>query len=314
MNNSTGVEINDHWIRSLRGSKNTVVEQIPYYWLVEKELAPSGGIVDVGIIFLTNNECPYTCLMCDLWKNTTDKPVKAGSIPAQIEYALSRMPAVKHIKLYNSGSFFDTKAIPASDYSRIAEMLKGFERVVVECHPRLVNEKISEFSRMLEPRLEVAMGLESANPDILKLLNKKMTMADYSVAVRFLNDNDILSRAFVLLRPPFMSENEGIEWAIRSVEFAFEQGTGSCTILPVRGGNGAMEKLRNEGHFSPPKLKSLEYVHEKCIKLGKGLVFADTWDLELFSDCGSCFLPRKERIETMNLTQVIPEPVYCTCS
>ena len=38
MNNSTGVEINDHWIRSLRGSKNTVVEQIPYYWLVEKEL------------------------------------------------------------------------------------------------------------------------------------------------------------------------------------------------------------------------------------------------------------------------------------
>ena len=87
---------------------------MPGWW--RKNAPPSGKIEDTAIIFLTNRECPYHCLMCDLWKNTTDFSVPAGSIPQQIEWALNQMAPARHLKLYNSGSFFDERAIPSEDY------------------------------------------------------------------------------------------------------------------------------------------------------------------------------------------------------
>ena len=143
--------ITDEWILSKRGSKNAVDPLKPYGWLVEKERTPSGRIEDTAIIFLTNRECQYHCLMCDLWKNTTDFSVPAGSIPQQIEMALNQMAPARHLKLYNSGSFFDERAIPSSDYEKIADLVSGFETVIVESHPRLVNEKCFGLGICLNP-------------------------------------------------------------------------------------------------------------------------------------------------------------------
>ena len=65
--------------------------------------------------------------MCDLWKNTTDTSVDEGDIPTQIKYALDQLPKADHVKLYNSGNFFDRKAIPENDYAEIAQLLSGFK-------------------------------------------------------------------------------------------------------------------------------------------------------------------------------------------
>ncbi len=42
----------------------------PYAFLSEDERSREGAIVPVNTIFLTNRECPWHCVMCDLWKNT----------------------------------------------------------------------------------------------------------------------------------------------------------------------------------------------------------------------------------------------------
>lgn len=314
MSDTRGFAINDTWILSRRGSKNKVDPVRPYAWLVEKERTPSGKTEDTGIIFLTNRECPWHCLMCDLWKNTTDKSVPAGAIAGQIEWALDRMPHVKHLKLYNSGSFFDERAVPEEDYGKIASLVSSMETIIVECHPRLINEKCLRFRDMLKPDLHIALGLETANQEVLLKLNKKMTVEDFESSVNFLTANGILSRAFILLCPPFLSESEGIYWAERSIDFAFSSGVECCTIIPVRGGNGAMEELIKRGHFSIPEISSLEKVLEYGIGLKKGRVFADTWDLRIFSKCDKCLDQRRERITQMNLTQEIVMPVECDCS
>jgi len=115
------------------------------------------------------------------------------------------------------------------------------------------------------------------------------------------------------LRPPFLSESEGIYWAERSLDFAFDAGVECCTVIPVRGGNGAMEELMKSGHFTIPEITSLEKVLEYGIGLGKGRVFADTWDLGLFSKCDMCLDNRIERITQMNLRQEIFPQVECSC-
>ncbi|MGD0581882.1 MAG: radical SAM protein [Bacteroidales bacterium] len=314
MSENTHLPVNDQWIESCRGNKNPVDQHRPYALLVEKERTRSGRVEDVGIIFLTNRECPYRCLMCDLWKNTTNETVADGSIPEQIRWALNQMTGVHHIKLYNSGSFFDERAIPLSDYKAIASLLNSYETVIVESHPRLIDDKCISFRKMLKPSLEVAIGLETIHPEVLHKLNKKMTLADFKKAVGFLGRNGISTRAFILLRPPFLNEEEGIMWAEKSIDFAFGAGVECCTVIPVRAGNGAMEKLSREGLFTSPSIRSLEKVLEYGITLKAGRVFADLWDLGLFSDCPLCQDRRKGRLMSMNLSQEIHDPVSCTCN
>jgi len=314
MNKKVEASINNKWIVSTRAKKNHIDPQKPYSWLVEIERTRSGKIEDTGTIFLSNLECPFRCLMCDLWKNTTNKSVRTGDIPNQIEWALKQMPEVKHLKLYNSGNFFDKKAIPEEDYSQIASLLSDFETVIVESHPKFINKKCLLFKEMLKPELEVAIGLETVHLDVLQKLNKQMTLNDFSKAVRFLAENGIRSRAFILLRPPFLSESEGIFWANKSIDYAFEVGVQCCTVIPVRAGNGAMDILMDNGNFSLPKLNSLEAVLDYGIGLSSGRVFADVWDLELFSDCEKCFDERQRRLMTMNLNQKNVDQVACNCT
>ena len=314
MNEYPDFVFNDQWIVSMRGNKNSVDPQRPYSWLVEKERTISGKIEDTGIIFLTNRECPFHCLMCDLWKNTTDESVSAGAIPAQIAWTLERMPEVKHLKLYNSGSFFDERAIPPEDYKEIASLLKNFETIIVECHPKLINDKCLKFRDMLKPELHIALGLETVHPKILQHLNKHMTLEDFSNSVNFLTKQDIHTRAFILLRPPLLSESDGIYWAERSIDFAFSSGVECCTIIPVRSGNGAMDFLIKKGDFSLPDIRSLETVLEYGIGLKSGRVFADVWDLGIFSTCNKCLVERTGRLVEMNLSQEIITPVTCECN
>jgi len=313
MNKPKDLQIDDHWIRNQRGSKNRVDPFRPYHFLTEKERTLAGKIEDVITIFLTNKECRFNCLMCDLWKNTTDRTVPAGAIPQQIEWALEQLPQAKHIKLYNSANFFDPGAIPTTDYSRIAELLESFETAIVENHPLLTGERCLQFAGMLRPRLQVAMGLETVHPEVLQRLNKKMKPEDFRRSVMFLKGHGISVRTFILLRPPFLSEKEGLYWAKESLIYAFDSGTDCCIIIPTRAGNGALDQLQQEGHFSPPELSSLEHIQEYGLSLKRGIVFVDTWELEQFSRCDLCFEERKDRMEQMNLNQWIIPAIPCSC-
>jgi radical SAM enzyme (TIGR01210 family) len=301
------------WILAQRPPRNALDPWRPYAYLVEPEYTPEGRVEDVAVIFLTNRECPFRCLMCDLWKNTTEVRVPAGAIVAQIDWALTHLPPVRRVKLYNAGNFFDAQAIPPGDLPAIAGRLADLRTVIVECHPRLVGRRCLAFRDMLRPKLQVAMGLETIHPDVLPRLNKQMTLADFEHAVQFLRDNDIDVRAFLLLRAPYLDEAEGVHWAKRSLEFAFEIGVECCVVIPTRTGNGAMEWLAQQGLFHPPRLASLEVAVEHALRLGAGRVFADLWDVEHFFTCPLCDRQRVARLEIMNRTQTIPPRVSCEC-
>ena len=301
----------DAWIISRRQERNIVDPLRPYAFHVENEHAASGEVVPVATILLSNRECPWRCLMCDLWRNTLTESVPAGAIPAQIDYALQRLGAARQIKLYNSGSFFDPNAIPVADYAAIAERVDRFERVIVECHPALVGETCIRFRDLIAGRLEVAMGLETAHPEILQRLNKRMSLEQFRSAAQALQKNDIDLRVFILVKPPFIEEEEALEWAVRSLEFAFHCGATVATLIPTRGGNGAMEELAAAKLFSPPKLSTLEAAMACGIAMRTGRVFADLWDVRRTASCETCIECRIDRLNAMNLQQRVLPRVDC---
>ena len=283
----------------------------PRSFFAEPERTARGNIVPVNTLFLTNRECPWHCLMCDLWKNTLTETVSAGAIPIQIEYALSRLPAAPVIKLYNSGSFFDPRAIPLTDYSSIADHVAAYERVIVESHPALIGDNCLRFRDLISGRLEVAMGLETVHPEVLKRLNKGMTLEQFSSAANLLRQNAIDLRVFILVRPPFLTEPEGLYWARQSLDFAFSCGATVSTLIPTRAGNGALDELAARNEFAPPRIETLEAAQEYGLKQERGRVFADLWDLEKFSQCSDCYAARAIRLREMNLYQTIPGAVDC---
>jgi len=301
----------DRWILERRAPRNTIDVSRAVTAFVEEELTEKGEVVPVATVFLANRECPWRCLMCDLWKNTTEESVPRGAIPAQIREALASLPPALRIKLYNSGSFFDPRAVPPEDYGEIASLVAGFDRVIVESHPALVGETCARFGNLLRGDFEIAMGLETIHPEVLAKLNKRMTVEGFRRAARRLEAIGIALRVFVLLGLPFLSREESLEWARRSLDVAFDSGATAASIVPTRSGNGALDALQDAGDFESPTLEGLEAALAYGVALGRGRVFADLWDVERLRACAACFPGRVERLRQINRSQALPPPLAC---
>ena len=277
--------------------------------LIEEEPDAGGMPVRTLTVFLTNRECPWRCLMCDLWKHTTHGSVPVGAIPRQIDVATGSVSGhFGRIKLYNAGSFFDPRAIPPEDHAAIAGRCRGFRSVVLECHPTLIGRKVPAFRDRLDgARLEVAIGLESAEPSILDRLNKRMTRDDFARAAGYLRENGIGVRVFLLVKPPFVDDAAALDQTARSVEFAFASGADVVSLIPTRPGNGALDRLARAGLFTPPTLTLFEDAVDAASALRPpgGRVFADLWDLKRFCDDPATFEAREARMAAMNLRQQV---------
>lgn len=301
-------------IRAVRRRKPGVDWRVPVSFLAEPEIAQDGRPALTGTVFLANRECPFQCLMCDLWQFTTEGTVPPGAIQGQIEFALARLPKIRKIKLYNSGNFFDRKAVPPGDLPGIAQLLARFDTVIVENHPRLTDRRAVEFARRLDGRFEVALGLETAHPDVLARLNKRMTVEDFQRAAGFLRDHDLGVRAFLLLWPPFLDEESGLEWTLTSVLTAFEGGADVVVLIPLRPAPGPLEALFATGEARSPDLRHIEAVFSQALNLRSGRVFVDLWDIHRIVRCPRCGPARVARLREANLTQRLPAPIKCVCT
>jgi archaeosine synthase beta-subunit len=301
----------DQWIVKHRPERQALDPQRPHAFFVEDEVSAAGEVVPVATVFLTNRECPWRCVMCDLWRNTLTTSVPPGAIPAQIDFALSHLPAARVLKLYNSGSFFDPRAIPVEDHCAIASLANTFERLIVENHPVLVGEASLRFRDRLKCKLEIAMGLETVHPDVLPRLNKRMSLEQFAAAAAFLRAHEIDLRVFILVKPPFLREQEAVHWAERSLDFAFDCGATAAILIPTRGGNGAMEILAANDEFSPPRIDALEDAMSYGLRLKRGRVFADLWGVQNIPGCAVCLSSRVSRLREMNLSQSAAAPVRC---
>lgn len=303
-------------MRALRPPRPSVDAWRPLGHHVEDERTPD-GLARTLTVFLAGAECPFTCVFCDLWKQTLDAPTPAGALPHQLRLALASVhgAAPARIKLYNASNFFEPRAVPAADLPAIASLVADFEAVTVECHPRLVlaGDDCARFAERLRGRLEVAMGLETVHPDASGRLGKAMAIADYDAACDRLTADGIGIRSFVLLGAPFVPASDAAAWTLRSVEHALAHGASVVSIIPVRGGNGSLERLGAEGTFRAPTLRQLEDVLAAATGLGPGVVLADLWDADRLAACALCRSPRLERLARLNATGAVEPRVSCEC-
>jgi radical SAM enzyme (TIGR01210 family) len=307
----------DRRIRALRPPKAHVDPYTAHGSLIEDERRPDGRVERALTVFLAGAECAFTCSFCDLWKYTIEGPTPEGALPAQLERVLGAIgdDAPERIKLYTASNFFDRRAVPPTDLDRIATLVDPFGGVTVESHASTVGAATLDFAKRLRGRLEVAVGLETVHPVAAPLLNKKLDLARFDRAAEMLSSHVIDLRVFVLLGAPHVPAEESVEWTVRTVSHAVERGAAVVSIIPVRDGNGEMERLHASGEFTPPTLSQLERALDACMHFTSTVVTADLWDVERLAACEQCCGARVERLRRMNLTGRAEPAITCgTCS
>jgi radical SAM enzyme (TIGR01210 family) len=295
-----------------------------------------GGQVETTTVFLTGAECPFRCSLCDLWKYTSIENTPVGAIPFQLKQVLNpeSLKARRWLKLYNASNFFDPRSIPVEDLTTIAELCDPFERVIVENHPRFCDDRMHVFSNAIHGKLEVAMGLETIHPVAMSIMNKGMTLDDFDRAVAKCQSLDIDVRVFVLLHPPGIPMNESIEWTWKTVAYALERHVRHVSIIPVRSGNGWIDKRIEEGEYELPTVAMIRELYksfdrsqmnppeplsfpEQSLPWNSAIEF-DLWDSEDWQGgCDDCRESLAKHIARCNRDQkILPQDeteIHCEC-
>jgi len=278
-------------------------------------MEPDGldGEVETTTVFLIGAECPFRCSMCDLWQYTSTENTPVGAVPFQLSQVLSPTSSHKRrwLKLYNASNFFDPRSIPREDYKAIASHCSEFERVIVENHPKFCDDWMMTFAEAIPGRLEVAMGLETIHPGAMEAMNKGMTLDDYDLAVEKCHRFGIDTRAFVLLHPPGVAFGESIEWTWKTVAYALKHGVRHVSVIPVRAGNGWIDRLIADGLYQLPTVAMVRAFYNSVPKLDwkwpdTSVFEFDLWDWDnLKGGCAKCLPLWKANIDKCNQTQIL---------
>ena len=216
------------------------------------------------------------CTMCSYLLDGTSTNPSSEEFLNQFLEAMKKVEnasAPISVKIYTSGSFLDTEEIPIDARNRILTAIANDDRikeVVLESRPEYVQDSILEEIRSLlgDRAIELAMGLESSSDLVRSLcINKNFDFADFKEAVDIGKKYGIGTRAYVLLKPPFLTERDALLDAQKTISDAIDAGVSTISLNPVNvQSNTLVESLWKKQRFRPPWLWSvvdvLQYAHE----------------------------------------------------
>ncbi len=203
------------------------------------------------------------------------------------------------IKLYNSGNFFDPRSIPPADYASIAARCESFSRLVVENHPKFGADRLRRFRDLVSVPLEIAVGLETVQPRWLSRLEKQMSRDDFDRYARWLHNQGVDLRVFLIIGVPGVSAAESIRWTRLSVRHAIACGARHVSLIPARRGHGWSGLADRLPKLSVDAIVELQ--HTAIVDAGgRAAITIDLWDFESDAD-------QLQRLVDVNLTQRVGE-------
>jgi radical SAM enzyme (TIGR01210 family) len=332
-----GMDAHNQAMREIRSEKDASYDphEPTRVWLDEDNTP--GGVYDSLTIILNTGGCRWAraggCTMCGY----VAESVEGGSVTHealmdQIDVCLEheRENAEEKadlIKIYTSGSFLDEREVSAKSRAAIAETFSDRERIVVESLPDFVNrDSVEPFTdRGLDT--DIAVGLETATDRVRHdCVNKYFDFADFEDASEEVaaidaetDDADAGIKAYLLMKPPFLSESEALEDMVSSIRRCADvEGCHTVSMNPCNVQRYTMvDELHYRGGYRPPWLWSVAAVLERT---------ADT-DAIVVSDpvghgsdrgahnCGECDDRVQKAIKDFDLRQdpSVFEQVSCEC-
>ncbi len=253
-------------VKELRVERAVDPREIVSTW-TEKDLL-DGKVVDAWVIILRTTGCYWArasgCSMCG-YVNDTATEVTEADLAHQLASVLPRHRGQPLAKVYTSGNFFDDHEMPpASRASLLKALGDRCDKVIVETLSHMVRkEQVEEALRHVD-RLEVAFGLESTNDRVLRYaVNKMWGLKEHARAAALVRGAGATVKTYLLVKPPFLTEREAIEDAVRSGHEA-DPHSDTISFNPVNvQSHTLVDRLYRRREYRPPWLWSVVEVLER---------------------------------------------------
>ncbi|TLZ71025.1 MAG: TIGR01210 family radical SAM protein [Methanobacteriota archaeon] len=233
----------------------------------EKDLL-DGKVVDAWVIIFRTRGCYWAhasgCSMCG-YVNDTAVEVGDADLAHQLTSVLPRHQGQPMVKVYTSGNFFDDHELsPDSRRSILRDLGDRCDKVVVETLSHMVRREQLEDAMGHVERLEVAFGLESTNERVLRYaVNKMWGLREHARAAAMVRDVGGTVKTYLLVKPPFLTEREAIEDAVRSGHEA-DPHSDTISFNPVNVQRDTLvDHLFKRRQYRPPWLWSVVEVLER---------------------------------------------------
>jgi len=292
------------------------------------------------MVILTAPGCAYArtfggCTNCGFSQAFgTGSAVSAEDYLAQVEAALARIPpgleAPVEVDFYNSGSYFNPDEVPERAQASMLALAASRPEVaslLVETRPEYATAARLERARTAcqgKP-LGIGIGLESANPEILRRrIHKGYTWEDFAAAAELVAGAGAQLLAYILLKPIDTVEREAIEDSVRTAERVFALGRDQkvptrvalepCFVAPQTPLYHAFE----QGRYRPPWLWSVVEVASRVGPLGPvlvGLSDEGTHPQQAPRNCERCTGRFREALAAFNRNQDLAglHTLSCDC-
>lgn len=283
----------------------------------ESDMA-DGEKVDAMVMIMRTNGCCWVkhggCTMCG-YKEASLQNVSEEDLLSQLQQALSRYKGEPFVKIYTSGSFLDENEIPKDVRNKIFDAFSGCKRILFESRPEFITPEVVD---TLPSNVTVALGLESANPEVLRTsVHKGFTPSDILRCGTLLHEKGLGVRTYLLLKPPFLTENAAIADAVASARFA-DPFSDEISINPLNVQRGTyVERLWKRGEFRSPWIWSLIEVFRQLNGTVTSRLMSSPSGggaMRGVHNCGSCDQKALEAIERFSYSQNISDlDVHCDC-
>lgn len=153
---------------------------------------------------------------------------------------------------------------------RLAMHIQGIKRITIESRPQYITNESVAFLRNLFDgsgvELEIGIGVEAEDEVVRNIcINKQGSRNQFVSAVNLLKENGILSLAYVLLKPPFLTEAEAITEAVATAHFASSIGFSRISFEPMSIHQYSLiDALAKTEDYKVPWLWSVVEVTKKC--------------------------------------------------
>jgi len=284
------------------------------YWSEKDNVM--GKIVRAFVAILRTRGCYWAlsggCTMCGYIQDAYMRPVKDDQLRAQLEIVKNGYSGEEYVKIFTSGSFLDKEEVPVKLYDDIFSSFSTAKVISIESRPEFVTrESIENLKRVKKEygvEIEVSIGLESSNENILRnLINKGFGIEAYVRAAKLLKDEGFLVKTYILLKPPFVSEYYAMMDAINSVIFA-SNFSDKISINPtVIQRFTIVEDLYKRGLYKTPWVYTLIAVLKRT-KLEKEDAIIVSYPMKKLKEgglrgCKECLEEHIRRIIDFSLTQ-----------
>jgi radical SAM enzyme (TIGR01210 family) len=235
-----------------------------------------GEGIEVNIIFRSPG-CAWArsesggCTMCGYINDRAPPEITAENLWNQFTNALERQKEILEnsanrivYKMFTSGSFLDPKEIPESVQLEILTRLSQYptiKEIVVESRPEYITEAIlSKYKTLLAQKyFEVGVGVESSDDTIRRdIINKGFTWQNILIARDRLHQFGFGIKAYLIFKPPFLSEYTALFDITQSIRQCVEAGFDTISINPTNIQTHTLcEELFDENKFRSPWIYSL---------------------------------------------------------